>query len=73
MVIETKSRYCNNCQGITRQDRWTGEIKSANSAANIPASLVQKILNVYCYTDVIEQRQRSDHELVIDHRFPMER
>jgi hypothetical protein len=54
-------------------DRWTGEIKSANSAANIAASLVQKILKAYSYTDVIEQRERSAHELVIDHRFPMER
>ena len=39
----------------------------------IPASLVQRILQAYSYTDVIEQRQREKHELVIDHRFPMER
>lgn len=73
LVIETESRYCDNCQGRTTQDRWTGEIKSANSAANIPTALVQRILKVYSYTDVIEQRQRPAHELVIDHRFPMER
>lgn len=72
-MIETDSKYCNNCQKITRQDSWTGEIKSSNSAANIPNSLAQRILKVYSYTDVIEQRQRSAHELVIDHRFPMER
>lgn len=73
LVIEAETRYCDNCQSITRQDRWTGEIKSANSAANIPDALVQKILKVYSYTDIIEQRQRAAHELVIDHRFPMER
>ena len=73
LAIETEPRYCNNCQRITRQDRWTGEIESANSAANIPDALVQRILKVYAYTDAIEQRQRSAHELVIDHRFPMER
>ncbi|MDJ0661246.1 MAG: hypothetical protein QNJ42_17405 [Crocosphaera sp.] len=35
--------------------------------------LIQKILDFYSYTDVIEQRKRAAHELVIDHRFPMER
>jgi hypothetical protein len=73
LVIETKSEYCETCLRKTKWDRWTGEIKSANSAANIPASLVKKILTVYGYTDIIEQRQRAAHELVIDHRFPMER
>ncbi|MFB2936097.1 restriction endonuclease [Aerosakkonemataceae cyanobacterium BLCC-F154] len=73
LAIQTEKRYCENCQAIRIGDRWTGEIKSANSAANIPASLVQKILEVYSYIDVIEQRQRQAHELVIDHRFPMER
>ena len=34
---------------------------------------MQKILEVYSYIDVIEQRQRPAHELIIDHRFPMER
>lgn len=73
LVIETESKYCNECQRTTRQDRWTGEIKAANSATKIPESLVKRILKVYAYTDVIEQRQRAIHELVIDHRFPMER
>lgn len=73
LVIETEKRNCTTCQSIRLGDRWTGEIKSANSAANVPASLAQRILKVYAYTDVIEQRQRAAHELVIDHRFPMER
>ncbi|MBW4666795.1 MAG: restriction endonuclease [Cyanomargarita calcarea GSE-NOS-MK-12-04C] len=73
LVIETENRNCTVCQRRTKCDRWTGEIKSANSAANIPASLAQRILKLYLYTDVIEQRKRAGHELVIDHRFPMER
>ncbi len=73
IVIETTKRYCQTCQAKRLGDRWTGEIKSANSAANIPASLVKIILEVYSYKDVIEQRKRAAHELVIDHRFPMER
>jgi hypothetical protein len=73
LVIETETKYCDVCGRKTNWDSWTGEIKSANSAANIPKSLVQRILEVYSYTDVIEQRKRAAHELVIDHRFPMER
>ncbi len=73
LVIETEKTNCQDCQTTRLGDRWTGEIKSANSAANIAASLVQKILKAYSYRDVIEQRERSAHELVIDHRFPMER
>lgn len=73
LVIETEKSYCQPCQCTRLGDRWTGEIKSANSAANIPKSLVKRILQVYSYTDVIEQRQRAAHELVIDHRFRMER
>ncbi|MBE9104029.1 restriction endonuclease [Nostoc cf. edaphicum LEGE 07299] len=73
LVIETESKYCEFCRKKTRWDRWIGEIKSANSASNIPASLVLRILQVYSYTDAIEQRRREKHELVIDHRFPMER
>ena len=66
LVIETESKYCEFCRKKTKWDRWIGEIKSANSASNIPASLVVRILQVYSYTDVIEQRQREKHELVID-------
>lgn len=73
IFIKTEKRYCQTCQNTRLGDLWTGEIKSANSAANIPDSLVERILKVYTYTDVIEQRQRAIHELVIDHRFPMER
>lgn len=72
-VIETISTLCENCDRKTKQDRWTGEIQSANSAANIPATLAKRILEVYNYTDIIEQRKGAAHELVIDHRFPMER
>ena len=73
LAIESKNQFCQNCKKRTRWDRWTGETKEANAAANIPKELVQIILNFYSYTDIIEQRERPAHELVIDHRFPMER
>lgn len=63
LVIESKSDACNNCGKQTRWDRWTGEIKTSNAATNIPKKLVQKILDFYSYTDVIEQRKRAAHEL----------
>jgi hypothetical protein len=73
LVIETKRELCQVCQKKTIWDRWTGDTREANASANIPSKLVKRILEVYNYTDVIENRQRLPHELVIDHRFPMER
>ena len=73
LIIVKKNEFCLQCQKKTRWDRWTGEIREANAAASIPKKLTQRILELYSYTDVIEQRKRSAHELVIDHRFPMER
>ncbi|WP_013325435.1 restriction endonuclease [Gloeothece verrucosa] len=73
LVIETKKLNCQQCNKITNWDRWTGEIKESNTAANIPTTLKKRIFEIYSYTDVIEQRKRPAHELVIDHRFPMER
>jgi len=71
--IESEDRHCEDCRETTRHDRWTGERKTANAAANIPESVKQKILEHYSHRDVIESRQRQLHDLVIDHRFPMER
>lgn len=69
--IESKTDFCEKCGKKTRWDRWTGGYQKANAAAGIPAALQQKILAHFRNTDVIEQRQRPVHELVIDHRFPM--
>ena len=73
LVIETKKEHCLTCRKKTTWDRWTGDLKSANAAASIPTALVNRILNFYQFRDVIEDRTRAKHELVIDHRFPMER
>ncbi len=73
LEIEQKNEFCTICGKITRWDRWTGNTKNANFANNIPAALAERILAEYNYIDEIEQRVRAKHELVIDHRFPMER
>lgn len=71
--IESDSMHCDECGETTRHDRWTGERKTANAAANIPEQVKQKILGHFNHRDVIEDRERQSHDLVIDHRFPMER
>ena len=73
IVIVSENRRCPLCNKNTRWDRWTGEYKESNAAAGISAALQTRILRYYNNIDVIEQRQRANHELVVDHRFPMER
>lgn len=73
LIIETKTEACTTCGRKTTWDRWTGETRKANAPTNIPKKLVERILQVYSYRDAIENRERQKHELVVDHRFPMER
>lgn len=69
-VLETKQEHCEVCKKKTKFDRWTGELQSSSAHATISAALEERILAHFNYIDVIEQRQRSRHELVIDHKFP---
>ena len=39
----------------------------------MPAKLAIRILNIYKFIDIIENRERARHDLVIEHRFPMQR
>lgn len=71
-VIETENKYCEEC-GEREHDRWIGERKEPNPAANIPASAAKRIYQYYDYRDAIQQRERKPQDLVIDHRVPMER
>lgn len=73
LVIITETTTCSECNATKICDRWTGVYKNANSASGIPQKLQNAILKYYSYTDCIEQRVRQAHDLVIDHRFPMER
>ena len=73
LKIESKTDFCEACKRKTRWDRWTGDFQKANAAAGIPEALQQKILAHFGNFDVIEQRARPVHELVIDHKVPMSR
>jgi hypothetical protein len=71
--IEGKKQYCPTCKSIKPHDRWTGRTRESNAASGVPKSLIKAILEHFDHTDAIEQRRRPPHELIIDHRFPMER
>lgn len=73
LQLETKRDFCKICDKKTTWDRWTGQIKPSNAPSGMPKKLADKILEFYDYKDVIENRKKPAHELVIDHRFPMER
>lgn len=73
IITETKREYCDVCSKTSTWDRWTGEFTESSSASGLPRKLQTQIFEHYDYTDSIEQRRRQSHELVIDHRFPMER
>ena len=36
----------------------------------MPAALINKVLSTYSNIDVIENRERADGDLVVDHKFP---
>lgn len=71
--LERKTAYCDICKKSTVWDRWTGAYHQSNAAAGIPRALMKRIFEHYDYTDAIEQRKRPAHELIADHRVPMER
>lgn len=73
IITETKREFCSECNKTSTWDRWTGEYTESSSASGLPRKLQTRIFEHYGYTDSIEQRRRQTHELVIDHRFPMER
>lgn len=73
IITQTQRGNCKKCGKKTTWDKWTGEFTESHPASGLPKKLQEQIFECYDYTDSIEQRKREAHELVIDHRFPMER
>lgn len=73
LEIITETAVCSECGQTKVCDKWTGVYKASNPASGIPQKLQTNILEHYGYVDTIELRKRSAHELIVDHRFPMER
>ncbi|WP_124098668.1 restriction endonuclease [Ruminococcus sp. Marseille-P6503] len=73
LEIISEVAVCSECNQTKACDKWTGSYKTSNPESGIPPKLQASVMEHYGYIDTIELRQRSSHELVIDHRFPMER
>ena len=73
LEIQRRSHECAVCKRKTVWDRWTGTLREANASAGIPNKLLVRIFEHYKFRDEIEQRVRPIHELIVDHRVPMER
>ena len=73
LEIIRRSHECVLCKRKTVWDQWTGKLREANASAGIPEKLLFRIFEHYKFQDEIEQRVRPIHELIADHRVPMER
>lgn len=73
IIIEHESRYCDQCGGNQRHDRWTGEFTTLLHIAGIPNSLTQRAHRVLGGRDVVDNVSRSVNEVTLDHKLPMKR
>lgn len=73
LEIESENQHCDDCGKTRKYDRWTGEFKSAVTAAEMSAEVKEEILDHYGYRDAIDNRERDEHDLIIDHRVPVGR
>ncbi len=71
MVIESDNLSCSNCNRVTRQDRWQGQLQLSVHAGTMPHKFIEKVLRIFARRDVVEGTRRSIGELTIDHKFPM--
>lgn len=70
LKIESRHATCADCGNEGYCDRWTGEFVEAGAPQTMPAALINRVLLIYNNTDVIENRERADGDLVVDHKFP---
>ena len=67
--LQSADRDCSK-HGGTRHDRWTGFFVPKFSASSVPAELQEKIFEMANYKDAVENRERDDRFLMVDHKFP---
>ncbi len=70
LEIESENRFCNTCNTITRQDRWTGGFIEAIPVGSFPAKFSEKVFKIFNYKDVVEMTKRPSSHLTIDHKLP---
>ncbi len=70
LKIESQQAQCSECGQTVYCDRWTGEFVEAGAPQTMPPALITKVLATLRNIDVIENRERADGDLVVDHKFP---
>lgn len=70
LKIESRQAECVECGNTSYCDRWTGEFVQAGAPQTMSAAVINRVLSVYGNIDVIENRERADGDLVVDHKFP---
>ena len=71
MEIESGNHLCVNCGRTTRQDRWSGNLRSAVPAPSMPRSFAHKAIQLLGSRDVVENVERTPSQLTVDHKLPM--
>ena len=71
MEIESGNHFCVPCNRQTRQDRWTGHLRTAVPAPSMPESFALRAVNVLGNRDVVDNTDRPPNQLTVDHKLPM--
>lgn len=73
LSIQSERRLCKKCGRTLTFDRWTGEFVESTHMATLSPKLIKRVLELFDYTDAVDQKKRPLSELTIDHKFPMAR
>lgn len=70
MDIKSDNHLCRHCGRTTRHDRWNGQFKESTTPGTMPRKFQKRVLELFCYRDVVENTERTAAHLTIDHKFP---
>lgn len=71
MMIESANHLCVRCRRQTRHDRWQGGFVSSVQGRSMPPAFARRVIALLGARDVVENVERTRHELTIDHKLPM--
>ena len=74
-LMDSDTRYCEDCETTSTFDRWTGTIEqSTNTGRNqLSDQLKRRVYDLYDRRDPILNNSLDYNRTVIDHRFPLQR
>lgn len=70
IIIESANHYCMNCAKSTRHDRWQGAFQPSVPGGSMPKSFVKRVMRIFGSRDVVENTERTQNQLTIDHKLP---